>query len=184
MSRIWRTPVQITDGVTLEITQNLVKTKWPKWELSFATADFISIEVKDKNLAYVTVSDEDDRKQRAFWGLTRSLLNNMIEWVSRWFTKTLEINGVWYKFEIKWTQNLTLSVGFSHKVEMSAPTGIELKMDGKKKNVMHISWIDKQLVGEFSAKIRAVKKPEPYKWKWIKYIDEHVRRKAGKAGSA
>ena len=85
--------------------------------------------------------------------------------------------------EIKWTQNLTLSVGFSHKVDMTAPAWIELKMDEKKKNVMHIFWIDKQLVGEFSAKIRDVKKPEPYKGKWIKYSDEHVRRKAGKAGS-
>jgi large subunit ribosomal protein L6 len=105
----------------------------------------------------------------------------MVEWVSTGFKKSLEINWVWYKFEVAWDK-LVLSIGFSHKVEMPVPNGIKIAMDEKLKNTLHISGIDKQLIWEFAAKIRAKKKPEPYKGKGIKYTDEVVRRKAWKSG--
>jgi large subunit ribosomal protein L6 len=105
----------------------------------------------------------------------------MVEGVTNWYTKSLEINWVWYKFEVQWNV-VVLSIWFSHKVNMDLPVWLEAKMDEKAKNIIHISWIDKQLVWEFAAKIRAKKKPEPYKGKWIKYVWEHVRRKAWKSG--
>ena len=106
----------------------------------------------------------------------------MVVGVTEGYKKSLEINWVGYKFETQ-GQKLVLSIGFSHKVEMAVPAELKVNMDEKAKNVLHISWIDKQLVGEFAAKIRAKKKPEPYKGKWIKYVWEHIRRKAGKTGS-
>jgi large subunit ribosomal protein L6 len=106
----------------------------------------------------------------------------MVVWVTDGYTKSLEINGVWYKFEVAGTDKLVLSIGYSHKVDVVAPKGITVKADEKLKNTIHISGIDKQLVGEFTSKIRAMKKPEPYKGKWIKYVWEIIRRKAGKSG--
>ena len=106
----------------------------------------------------------------------------MVEWVSKGFKKSLEINWVGYKFEPQWDK-LILSIGYSHKVEMKVPAGLKVELDEKQKNVIHVSGFDKQLVGEFAAKIRAKKKPEPYKGKGIKYVGEHIIRKAGKTGA-
>jgi large subunit ribosomal protein L6 len=106
----------------------------------------------------------------------------MVEWVTNWFKKSLEINWVGYKFEVQW-QKLILSIGYSHKVDMEIPAWLKVELDEKLKNVLHISGIDKQLVWEFASKIRAKKKPEPYKGKWIKYVWEYIIRKAGKTGS-
>jgi large subunit ribosomal protein L6 len=106
----------------------------------------------------------------------------MVEWVSKWFKKSLEINWVGYKFEPQ-GDKLILSIGFSHKVEMKVPAGLKVELDEKQKNVIHVSGFDKQLVWEFAAKIRAKKKPEPYKGKGIKYVGEHIIRKAGKTGA-
>ena len=106
----------------------------------------------------------------------------MVLGVSEGYKKSLEINGVGYKFELQGAK-LILSIWFSHKVEMEIPEGISLAMDEKLKNVIHVSWIDKQRVGQFASKIKAKKKPEPYKGKGIKYQGEHIRRKAGKTGS-
>lgn len=184
MSRVWKTPVQIVDGVSLDISSDIVKVKWPKGELSFNLAPFVTVSVSDDNICNVVIEDESDKNQRAFWWLTRSVIFNMIDWVSKWYTKALEINWVGYKFELKWTSDLILSVWFSHKVEMKAPEWIELKVDEKKKNILYVSWIDKQLVWEFAAKIRSTKKPEPYKGKGIKYVSEQIKRKAWKAWSA
>ena len=105
----------------------------------------------------------------------------MVVWVTEGYKKSLEINWVGYKFEVQGNK-LVLSIGFSHKVEMDVPAGLKVAMDDKLKNVLHISWIDKQLVWEFASKIKAKKKPEPYKGKGIKYVGEHIRRKAGKTG--
>jgi large subunit ribosomal protein L6 len=118
----------------------------------------------------------------ALWWTTRAIVANMIEWVSAWYKKALEINWVWYKFDVVSDKKLILSVWFSHKVEMEAPEGIKITVDEKLKNVIYISWIDKQLVWQFASKIKAKKKPEPYKWKWIKYVGEIIRRKAWKTG--
>ncbi|EKD66492.1 MAG: hypothetical protein ACD_49C00038G0026 [uncultured bacterium (gcode 4)] len=179
MSRIWKLPINIPAQVNIWVTGNDVKITWPKWELSFEVKDFVSLTQENSQLT-VSVQDENIKFQKWVWGLTRTLLSNMITGVTTWFEKSLEINWVWYKFDVVGTNKLILSVGFSHKVELIAPKGISLSADEKAKNMIYIKWIDKQQVWFFAAKIRAVKKPEPYKGKWIKYTGEYIRRKAGK----
>jgi len=116
------------------------------------------------------------------WGLTRALVANMVVGVSEGYKKSLEIQGVGYKFEVASPTKIVLAVGFSHKVDIMAPAGITVAMDEKEKNIVHITGIDKQQVGYFAALIRSKKKPEPYKGKGIRYVGEYVRRKAGKTG--
>jgi len=178
MSRIGKAPVELSDKVDATISDNNIKIKGPLWELSFDfRADFVEVK-KEENQIIVTPLDE---KYSAMWGTTRAVINNMVIWVTEGYKKSLEINWVGYKFEAQWSK-LILSIGFSHKVEMEVPSELKVALDDKKKNVLHISWIDKQLVWEFASKIRAKKKPEPYKGKGIKYVWEHIRRKAGKTG--
>ena len=130
----------------------------------------------------VTVTRENDEKDvRALHGLSRSLLANMVTGVSDGYTKTLELQGVGYRAQ-QAGQNVTLSVGFSHPVEVTPPAGIELQVEGTTR--VHVRGIDKELVGQIAANIRKVRKPEPYKGKGIRYLGERVRRKAGKAGKA
>jgi len=177
MSRIGKMPVVIPEKVEVTLAGNNIKVKWPLWELSFDFSDKVSV-TKEENTVVVTPIDDSTK---ALWGTTRSIINNLVIGVSEWYKKSLEINGVGYKFEVSWTK-LTLSIGFSHKVEMSAPEWIIVALDEKAKNILHISGVDKQLVWEFASKIRAKKKPEPYKGKGIKYVNEHIVRKAGKTG--
>ncbi len=178
MSRIGKAPVELSDKIDATISDNNIKIKGPLWELSFDfRADFVEVK-KEENQIIVTPLDE---KYSAMWGTTRAVINNMVIWVTEGYKKSLEINWVGYKFEAQWSK-LILSIGFSHKVEMEVPSELKVALDDKKKNVLHISWIDKQLVWEFASKIRAKKKPEPYKGKGIKYVWEHIRRKAGKTG--
>ena len=179
MSRIWKIPVVLSDKVEGKIDGNKVTVKWPLGELNFEfKSNSVSVAMQDNSLI-VTPNTESDK---ALWGTTRSILNNMVTWVTEGFKKSLEINWVWYKFEIQGNK-LVLSIGFSHKVDMDIPDGIKVVADEKEKKVIHISWIDKQLVWEFTAKIRSKKKPEPYKGKWIKYVWEHIIRKAWKTGA-
>lgn len=177
MSRIGKLPVVLSDKVEVTLNGRDVKVKWPLWELSFTYSDKVEVKQEDNNLIVNPLSDEAN----ALWGTTRAVLNNMVFGVTEGYKKSLEIVWVGYKFEVSGSK-LILSIGFSHKVEMEVPAGLKAEMDEKNKNVLHISWIDKQLVWEFTAKVRAKKKPEPYKGKWIKYVGEHVRRKAGKTG--
>lgn len=179
MSRIGKSPINIPSWVTIEINNLIVKVKGPKWELSQDIKDFVTVDIKD-NIANVQISNMEDSFQRWVWGLTRTLINNMVVGVTTGYSKQLEIVWVWYKFEVVWTNKLILSAGFSHKVELVAPAWLTIATDPNLKNTISISWIDKQLVGFFAAKVRQVKKPEPYKGKWIKYVWEYVRRKAGK----
>ncbi len=132
---------------------------------------------------HVVVADPENAQDRAFWGLTRALVANMVVGVSDGYKKSLEIQGVGYKFEVTSPQKITLSVGFSHKVFMDAPAGVTVAADPKEKNVIHITGIDKQQVGYFSALVREIKPPEPYKGKGIRYVGEYVRRKAGKTAA-
>lgn len=132
------------------------------------------------NTLQISVANPENAQDRAFWGLTRALLQNMVVGVSTGYTKSLEIQGVGYKFEVNGPSKLTLSVGFSHKVVLDAPKGITITPHEKEKNVINISGIDKQQVGYFAALVRSIKKPEPYKGKGIRYVGEYVRRKAGK----
>ncbi len=177
MSRIGKLPVVISDNIDVTIDGREVKVKGPKGELTFTYSDVVEVIKEENNLIVKPLNDS----AKALWGTTRAVLNNMVEGVAQGYKKSLEINGVGYKFEVQGAK-LVLSIGFSHKVEMDVPAGLTVAMDEKLKNVIHIAGIDKQLVGEFAAKIKAKKKPEPYKGKGIKYVGEHIRRKAGKSG--
>ena len=178
MSRIGKMPVVLSDKIEATINGNNIKIKWPLWELSFDFSDKLKVTMENNQVIVTPIDDNTS----AIWGTTRSIINNLVIWVSEWFKKSLEINGVGYKFEVSWDK-LVLSIWFSHKVDVSIPKGLKIVLDEKSKNIIHISGIDKQFVWEFASKIRAKKKPEPYKGKWIKYVWEHIVRKAGKTGS-
>ena len=177
MSRIWKSPVTILDKVEVKVDWNTIVVKWPLWELSFDFSPKIDVVVSDKEI----IVSKKDESANALWGTTRSIINNMVIGVSTGYKKSLEIIWVGYKFEVSWAK-LILSIGYSHKVEMDIPSNLKVALDDKKKSILHISGIDKQAVWEFAAKVRAKKKPEPYKGKGIRYLGEYVRRKAGKTG--
>lgn len=175
MSRIGKKPIQIPDQVEVKIEGDLVMVKGPKGELKQKLVPELKLEQKDKEVL-VKVANEQEKKQRALWGTFRQLINNMILGVTEGFEKQLEINGVGYRAEVK-GEILVLNVGFSHPVNFKIPVGIQVKVE---KNIITISGQDKHLVGEIAAQIRRIKKPEPYKGKGIKYVNEVIRRKAGK----
>jgi large subunit ribosomal protein L6 len=178
MSRIGKKILTLPPGVTAEISATSVSVKGPKGELKMALHPHISIIKNESELSVKTVSEENKR-DRALWGTFASLLENMLEGVTAGFKKQLEINGVGYKAALK-GKALSLEVGFSHPVEVQAPQGITFTVE---KNVITVEGIDKHLVGETAAQIRAIKKPEPYKGKGIKYLTEVIRRKAGKTAA-
>jgi large subunit ribosomal protein L6 len=175
MSRIGKQPIEIPSEVTVSINDSSVSVKGPKAELSVSLPPKVTVAQRDNQLI-VSVPQETDSRQAAFWGLGRSLIANAIEGVTSGFEKKLEINGVGYKVQLK-GRILILNVGYSHSVEFPLPEGIEAQVEG---NVITISGASKQLVGEITSQIRAIRKPEPYKGKGIKYSDEIVRRKVGK----
>lgn len=175
MSRIGKQPIILPEGVTFSIEDNVVSVKGPKGELTQKTDSKVKIEQKENEII-VSVKNPENKTDKAYWGLFRMLIANMVKGVTEGFEKQLEVNGVGFKTELKGKQ-LVLHVGFSHPVEYDLPEGIEGKVE---KNVITVSGIDKQKVGQTAAEIRAIKKPEPYKGKGIKYIDEQIRRKAGK----
>jgi large subunit ribosomal protein L6 len=179
MSRIGKLPVTIAKGVEVNVDGSTVKVKGPKGELERTFPEGVSFAVDDGKVSVVRANDE--KQTRAVHGLSRSLLNNMVQGVAEGFTKTLELQGVGYRVQ-QAGEKVTLSVGFSHPVEVAPPQGIQLEVDGTTK--LHVRGIDKELVGQVAANIRKVRKPEPYKGKGIRYLGEKVRRKAGKAGKA
>lgn len=181
MSRVGKQPIEIPSGVTVEIQGTLITVKGSKGELKREIYPTIKVEIKD-NQILVTRSDET-KETRSFHGLFRSLISNMVEGVSKGFEKRLEIVGVGYRAQASGNK-ITLSLGYSHPIEYKAPEGIQFEMDQDAKNQIRITGIDKQVVGEVAAKVRSYRKPEPYKGKGIKYIDEHIIRKAGKAASS
>ncbi len=178
MSRIGKQPITIPDKVEVKISDSQVEVKGPLGSLTVNLLPNLQITQQDK---VITITREkDDNITRSAHGLINRLLANAIEGVVNGYQKELELIGVGYKIAMKGS-NLELALGFSHPVLFTPPTGIKIQVD---KNIIKISGIDKQLVGETAAKIRSLKEPEPYKGKGIKYIDEHIRRKAGKmAGS-
>jgi large subunit ribosomal protein L6 len=179
MSRIGKMPVALPKGVNVNIDGSTVKVKGPKGELSQTFHQDMSIKQEDGNLV---VQIPDDPAYNAMHGLTRALLNNMVKGVSDGFVKTLEIEGVGYRGELQ-GKNLVLALGFSHPVPVEAPAGITFTVD-KSQRIITIEGPDKQVVGQVAANIRALRPPEPYKGKGIRYQGEKVRRKAGKAGKA
>jgi len=176
MSRIGKQPIKIPSGVNVEINGQHIKVSGPKGELSMVLVEGIKA-TKTDDTVLVEQSNNDSLGQ-AKHGLSRSLLANLIIGVSEGFLKKLEINGVGYRANLA-GQNLKLTVGFSHDVTYNVPAGINVSIE---QNVITISGIDKQQVGQAAAEIRAIKKPEPYKGKGIKYIDERIIRKSGKSG--
>ena len=178
MSRIGRLPIEVPSGVDVKINGSHVKIKGPKGELEFTFSPGIDFSFKDGEIKVTRPSDV--REMRSLHGTTRSLIQNMIIGVTDGYQKELQLVGVGYRAAMQ-GKNLVLNVGYSHQVEIEPPPGIEFVV-GDRAQQIFISGIDKQKVGQVAADIRKVRKPEPYKGKGIRYKDEWVRRKAGKAG--
>lgn len=176
MSRIGKLPIIIPDQVNVSLEGNTLKIKGPKGELSQKIHTHVNVEIKEKEIK-VTVRQPEEKNDRSLWGLFRVLINNMIKGVTEGFEKKLEVNGVGYKAQVS-GRKLVLNLGYSHPIEYEVPEGVEVKGE---KNIITISGADRQRVGQAAAEIREFRKPEPYKGKGIKYIDEVIRRKAGKA---
>ena len=177
MSRIGRMPVAIPAGVTVDIAEgNKVTVKGPKGTLSRDLAPEMEIKIEDGHI--VVTRPNDLKRMKSLHGLTRTLIKNMVVGVTDGYEKKLEINGVGYR-AAKSGKKLTLSLGYSHPIEMEDPDGIETKVEG---NVITVSGINKEKVGQYAAEIREKRSPEPYKGKGIKYSDEVIRRKVGKTG--
>ena len=179
MSRIGKKPVTLPKGVTLDLEGQVVAVKGPKGELRRTLHPAMQLSVADGNFTVARPSDEP--KHKALHGLTRTLVQNMVDGVSKGFSKTLEIQGVGYKAEAK-PYGVNLIVGFSHPVKYEAPKGIKISVENN--TVVKIEGADKEIVGQVAAELRAVRPPEPYKGKGVRYVGEHVRRKVGKAGTA
>lgn len=175
MSRIGRKPIEIPKGVTITRNGVSVKVKGPKGELESRMHSNIAVEIKDNEV--IVTRPNDAKENKALHGLTRALIQNMVDGVVNVFTKTLDIVGVGYKAELK-GKNLLLSIGYSHPVYFMPPDGVTIQTPAQTQII--ISGIDKQLVGLVAAKIRSIRKPEPYKGKGIKYSGEQIQRKAGK----
>ncbi len=174
MSRIGKQPIDIPEGVEIKIDGDLIIVKGPKGELQNKIRSEIKVEVKDKEVILKPVKFY--KGTQALWGTYRSLVANMIEGTTKGFEKVLEIEGVGYKANLE-GKDLVLNLGYSHPIKIKSPEGIEFKVE---KNVVTVSGIDKQLVGQVAAEIRGKRKPEPYKGKGVRYQGEVVRRKAGK----
>lgn len=180
MSRIGKQPILIPDRVEVKLENRNILISGPKGELKQVLPDFVNVEIGDNQLK-VSVKDSQIKKQRSSWGTFARLIFNMTIGVSKGFEKKLELVGVGYRAQI--TDNiLKLTIGFSHPVEFLIPKGVEIKVE--QNNIIIVSGIDKQLVGEVAAQIRRLRKPEPYKGKGIKYSDEVIRKKAGKKAVA
>ena len=177
MSRIGRLPITVPSGVKVEIAGQDVAVSGPKGSLSLTVAEPIAVSIDGDTVAVTRPNDE--RQNRALHGLTRTLVNNMIIGVTDGYTKNMEISGTGYRVAAK-GNDLEFSLGYSHPVLVKAPEGISFKVESPTK--FSVSGIDKQMVGEVAAKIRKIRKLDPYKGKGVRYADETIRRKAGKAG--
>ena len=177
MSRIGKAPVEVPDKVEVDISARTIKVKGPKGELTVPVGRGVEVKQEDANIVVERRSDTPDH--RAMHGLTRSLLQNAVTGVTDGFTKTLQIQGVGYRGALQ-GQDINLQVGYSHPVTISPREGIEFEMPNA--TTIVVRGIDKQRVGQMAAEIRKIRPPEPYKGKGIRYSDEQVRRKVGKAG--
>ena len=176
MSRIGKQPIAIPAGVTITVGEQDITVAGPKGSLTVPLQPNVKVAVADNQI--LVTRNDDEPKSRAWHGLQRALLNNAVQGVTKGFEKKLEINGVGFRLN-GGGKSIEMALGFSHPVKYQAPDGVELKTD---KMTITVSGIDKQKVGQAAAEIRALKKPEPYKGKGIKYVDEVILRKAGKAG--
>lgn len=178
MSRIGRQPVEVPSGVEIKITGSRVRIKGPKGELVYAFSPDMKITQEEGEILVNRPSDS--RNMRALHGTTRAIISNMIEGVTEGFQKELQLVGVGYRANLQ-EKNLEINVGYSHPVIFEPPEGITFEVGEKSQQIL-INGIDKQVVGQVAADIRKIRPPEPYKGKGIRYKDEYIRRKAGKAG--
>lgn len=179
MSRIGKLPVPIPGGVEVKIGEHEIEIKGPKGSLKTPVSPLLDYELKDGHV--VLTRREETRESRAQHGLRRTLVANCIDGVTKGFSKSLEVIGVGYRVAVKGNM-VELSVGYSHPVIVDLPDGIKAHVEGQTQNVLVLTGIDKELVGETAARIRRIRKPEPYKGKGIKYSTETIRRKVGKSG--
>jgi large subunit ribosomal protein L6 len=177
MSRIGRKPIQVPAGVSVELSENLITVKGPKAELVVLLMPGLRLE-QSEGVLQLSQIEQNPETIKSF-GLVRTLLANAITGTTEGFTRQLEINGVGYKASVS-GRVVNLNLGFSHPIAFNLPEGVTATVE---KNIVTIAGYDKQAVGQVAANIRALKKPEPYKGKGIKYIEEHVRRKAGKTAA-
>ena len=180
MSLICKRPITVPEGVEVTLTDRLIKVKGAKGELEYTHMPLVEVLQQDNQI--IVKRKNDTKESRSAHGLTRALIQNMIIGVSKGYEKRLEIIGVGYRAQTSGNK-ITMSLGFSHPIEYQALEGVTVQMDQEKKNIIIISGIDKQKVGETAAQIRKYRPPEPYKGKGIRYTDEYVRRKAGKAAA-
>lgn len=178
MSRIGKKPVMIPQGVEVTVEANIVKVSGPKGSLTFPHHYEVKVKVEGGELHVIQTGSS--KKANAIWGTTAKIVSNMIEGVATGFQKQLELNGVGYRMAVQ-GKKITLALGFSHPVEVVAPGELEVRVEG---NILTVSGIDKQKVGQLAANIRALKPVEPYKGKGFRYVGEVVRRKEGKKASA
>jgi large subunit ribosomal protein L6 len=178
MSRIGRLPITVPAGVTVDIDGSTVQVKGPKGTLSHQVVEPISVS-KDTDGTLSVTRPDDERDSRSRHGLTRTLVNNMVVGVTQGYSKPMEIVGVGYRVAAE-GRNLVFLLGYSHPVPVTAPDGIEFKVESPTR--FRVEGIDKQLVGEVAAKIRKLRKPDPYKGKGVRYSGENIRRKVGKTG--
>ncbi len=176
MSRVGKLPVAIPSGVNVSVAGGDVTVKGAKGELKASFTSDVTIEVKDGKVIVLPVNKSNQRA-RAMWGMSRNIVRNMVEGVSKGYTKKLEINGVGFRAAAD-KNFLTLALGFSHEIKYAIPVGIEIKCE--KPTLVVISGFDKRLVGQVASEIRALRKPEPYKGKGVRYEGEYVRQKEGK----
>ena len=178
MSRIGKRPVPIPAAVTAAVSGQTVKVKGPKGELSFTVPEEIKVEMTPGG---VEVTPRNDSKTaRSMWGMSRTMVQNLITGVTTGYAQTLEIHGVGFKAAMKGKDILTLSVGYIHDVNIKVPAGVDVKVGGAKQDQVTVSGIDKRAVGQIAAEIRASRKPEPYQGKGVRYQGEYIFRKEGK----
>jgi large subunit ribosomal protein L6 len=178
MSRIGKKPVPVPSGVTATVTGRTIKMKGPKGELSFTVPEEIKVEKAADGIELSTI--EDTKMARSMWGMSRTMVSNLAHGVTTGYSRTLEIQGVGFRAAMKGKDQLQLTIGFSHEVIHKIPVGIEVKVAGAKQDVITVSGIDAQLVGQVAANIRASRPPEPYQGKGIRYQGEYIFRKEGK----
>ena len=178
MSRVGKKEITIPEKTSVDYKDRVVVVKGEKGSLTRTIHPAVDLEIKDNTISVII--EQEDRKTRSLQGLTRSLVANMVDGVSKGFERVLEINGIGYRAEMKGS-SIVLNLGYSHPIDFPLPDGISATVD--KNNVIRLSGIDKERVGQTAASIRKLRKPEPYKGKGVKYAEEYIQRKAGKTGT-
>ena len=178
MSRIGKKPIPVPSSVTAAVAGQMVKMKGPKGELSFTVPEDLKVEKSADGVVIALI--EDTKPARSKWGMSRTQVANLIKGVTDGYSQDLEIHGVGFKASMKGKDQLTLSVGYSHDVVLKIPAGVDVKVGGAKQELVSVSGIDKQAVGQLAAEIRASRKPEPYQGKGVRYKGEYIFRKEGK----